>query len=84
MTTNGIVQLVFYVVVLLVLAKPLGAYMARVYEGRRLALDRALSVRFRSVGISPVSRISLVQGIARSRISDFSMPMKVQRFRCFT
>ena len=42
MTTNGIVQLAFYVVVLLVLAKPLGAYMARVFEGRQLALDRAL------------------------------------------
>ena len=42
MTANGIVQLVFYVVVLLGLAKPLGAYMARVYEGRRLAVDRAL------------------------------------------
>ena len=42
MTTNGIVQLVFYVVVLLVLAKPLGAYMARVFEGRPIALDRAL------------------------------------------
>jgi K+-transporting ATPase ATPase A chain len=42
MTGNGIFQLVFYVVVLLALAKPLGAYMARVYEGRRLALDRVL------------------------------------------
>jgi potassium-transporting ATPase potassium-binding subunit len=42
MTTNGIVQLAFYVVVLLVLAKPLGAYMARVFEGRPIALDRAL------------------------------------------
>ena len=36
MTANGIVQLVFYVVVLLALAKPLGAYMARVYEGQPL------------------------------------------------
>ena len=35
MTANGIFQLVLYVVVLLALAKPLGAYMARVYEGRR-------------------------------------------------
>ena len=42
MTANGIFQLVFYVVVLLALAKPLGAYMARVYEGKRLALDRVL------------------------------------------
>ncbi len=35
-------QLVLYVVVLLALAKPLGAYMARVYEGRPFSLDRAL------------------------------------------
>ncbi|HZP36563.1 MAG TPA: potassium-transporting ATPase subunit KdpA [Methylomirabilota bacterium] len=42
MTANGIFQLVFYVVVLLALAKPLGGYMARVYQGRRLALERVL------------------------------------------
>jgi K+-transporting ATPase ATPase A chain len=42
MTANGILQLVLYVVVLLALAKPLGAYMARVFEGRRIALDRVL------------------------------------------
>jgi len=42
MTANGIVQIAFYVVVVLVLVKPLGAYMARVYEGRRVALDRVL------------------------------------------
>jgi K+-transporting ATPase ATPase A chain len=34
MTVNSILQLVFYVVVLLALAKPLGTYMANVYEGR--------------------------------------------------
>ena len=42
MTANGILQLGLYVVVLLALAKPLGAYMARVYEGRPFGLDRAL------------------------------------------
>jgi potassium-transporting ATPase potassium-binding subunit len=42
MTANGIFQLVFYVVVLLALAKPLGAYMARVYEGRPIVLGRIL------------------------------------------
>jgi len=42
MTANGIFQLVFYVVVLVALAKPLGTYMARVYENKRLALDRVL------------------------------------------
>ena len=40
MTANGVFQLVLYVVVLLALAKPLGAYMARVYEGQPIGLDR--------------------------------------------
>ena len=42
MTANGVFQLVLYVVVLIALAKPLGAYMARVYEGRPFGLDRVL------------------------------------------
>ena len=42
MTANGVAQLLFYLIVLLALAKPLGAYMARVYEGRPCGLDRAL------------------------------------------
>ena len=37
MTANSILQLVFYMVVLLALAKPLGAYMANVYAGRSVA-----------------------------------------------
>ena len=40
MTANAIFQLALYVVVLLALAKPLGAYMARVYQGRPCGLDR--------------------------------------------
>jgi len=42
MTGNGLLQLGLYVVVLLALAKPLGMYMAGVYENRPLALDRLL------------------------------------------
>jgi K+-transporting ATPase ATPase A chain len=42
MTALGAVQLVVYVGVLLALAKPLGIYMARVYEGRPMFLGRAL------------------------------------------
>ena len=38
MSANGYLQLAFYVVVLLALAKPLGAYMADVYEGKGLAV----------------------------------------------
>ena len=58
MSANSYLQLAFYVVVLLALAKPLGVYMARVYEGRpalvnRLGapIERAL---YRICGIDPV------------------------------
>ena len=40
MTVNGYLQLGFYMVVLLALAKPLGAYMARIYEGQPALLNR--------------------------------------------
>ena len=43
MFTNGIAQIVFYLVVLTALTPPLGAYMARVFEGRRIpGLSRVL------------------------------------------
>jgi K+-transporting ATPase ATPase A chain len=42
MTGNLILQLGFYVIVLLALARPLGTYMARVYEGRGCGVDRVL------------------------------------------
>ncbi len=42
MTTNALLQIGFYFAVLLALAAPLGAYMARVYEGRPCGLDRVL------------------------------------------
>jgi K+-transporting ATPase ATPase A chain len=57
MTGNALLQLGVYVVVLLALAKPLGAYMARVYEGRPLALGRLLGwlerLVYRLGGIRP-------------------------------
>ena len=40
MTFNGVLQLLLYMVVLLALAKPLGRYMARVYESQPTGLDR--------------------------------------------
>jgi len=42
MTANGILQIGLYLAVLLALTKPLGAYMARVYEGKPCGLDRVL------------------------------------------
>jgi len=57
MTANAIAQLVLYLVVLLLLVKPLGAYMARVYEGKPLILDRPLGPLergiYRLAGIRP-------------------------------
>jgi K+-transporting ATPase ATPase A chain len=40
MTANGTLQLAFYIVVLIALAKPLGAYMARIYAGEPAVLNR--------------------------------------------
>jgi potassium-transporting ATPase potassium-binding subunit len=42
MTLNGAVQIFLYVAVLLALVKPLGGYMARVFEGKPCGLDRTL------------------------------------------
>ncbi len=57
MTTNGWLQLALYVVVLLALAKPLGTYMARVYEGQPAFLNRLGAplerVLYRACGIDP-------------------------------
>ena len=42
MTANGVVQLVVFLVELIALARPLGGYMARVYEDRRVGPERVL------------------------------------------
>jgi potassium-transporting ATPase potassium-binding subunit len=56
-TASGVLQLLLYLAVLLVLVRPLGAYMARVYEGRRVAPDRVLGglerLIYRAAGVWP-------------------------------
>lgn len=42
MTINGILQIVLYFGVLLLLVKPLGLYMARVYTGQPVVIDRVI------------------------------------------
>jgi len=42
MTANGIVQLVLYVAVILLLVKPVGLYMARVFQGESVWINRVL------------------------------------------
>src|SRR5260221_6045474 len=42
MTANGILQILIYLVVLLLIAKPLGSFMAAVYEGKPTFLNPVL------------------------------------------
>jgi K+-transporting ATPase ATPase A chain len=57
MTGNDIFQIVLYFGVLLLLAKPLGDYMARVYENQPCGLDRMLGpverILYKLCGIRP-------------------------------
>jgi K+-transporting ATPase ATPase A chain len=57
MTPNDWIQLVLYFVVLALLAKPLGWFMARVYEGKPCGLDGALGWLergiYRVAGVNP-------------------------------
>ena len=57
MTTFGILQIAFYLGVLVLLIKPLGAFMARVFQGERTFLDPVLRpverVIYRVCGIKP-------------------------------
>jgi len=57
MTLFGWLQLSFYFIVLLILVKPLGVYMARVYQGERTPLSRILGplerLTYALLGVSP-------------------------------
>ncbi len=59
MTANAILQIALYMVVLLALIKPLGWFMARVYQGKPCGLDRLLG---------PVER--LIYRVAGIRADD--------------
>ncbi|HYO25835.1 MAG TPA: potassium-transporting ATPase subunit KdpA, partial [Lacipirellulaceae bacterium] len=57
MTANGWLQLLVFLGVLLAIVKPLGAFMARVYQGQPCGLDRALGPLergiYRLAGVDP-------------------------------
>ena len=57
MTLNGFLQIALYFVVLIALVKPLGSYMARVYEGKPIFLSRVLGpverLIYRLCGVRP-------------------------------
>jgi K+-transporting ATPase ATPase A chain len=61
MINQGWLQIAIYVVVLLALAKPLGVYMAAVYEGRALRTQRILGpverLIYRVAGVDPAQEM---------------------------
>ena len=60
MTGQGLLQLALYVVVLVLLVKPLGAYMAAVFQGERTFMSRLLGpverLIYRVAGVEPAQR----------------------------
>jgi potassium-transporting ATPase potassium-binding subunit len=62
MNAYAALQLLLYLLVLLALVKPLGWYMARVYEGKPCGLDRVLGraerLIYRICGIDPAREMS--------------------------
>lgn len=69
MTLNGIIQILFYLVLLTLLTKPLGIYMTKVYTGERTFLDfvfRPVERLFYAIGrIDPKQEMNWKQyGIA--------------------
>ncbi len=64
MTTSGWLQLALYVVVLLLLAKPLGSYMAAVYEGRAVRAQRLggwlEQLIYRGAGVDPAREMTWI------------------------
>jgi K+-transporting ATPase ATPase A chain len=61
MSANGYLQLGFYMVVLIALAKPLGAYMARIYQGEPAVLNTMGAsferVIYRVCGVDPAEEM---------------------------
>lgn len=62
MTTNGFLQIALYLALLLLLVKPLGSFMARVYQGERTWLHPLLGPverwTYRLLGLDPAKEMS--------------------------
>ena len=65
MTTNGWLQITVFFALVLVSAKPMGLYMARVYEGKRTWLDPVLRpierLLYRVTGVDPSAEMRWTQ-----------------------
>lgn len=79
MTANGILQIILYLIVLVALVKPLGGYIARVYQAEPCGLDHILGplegLIYRMFGIRPEETRCLgkrMQGLRFFSSSPFS------------
>jgi K+-transporting ATPase ATPase A chain len=56
MTTNGVLQILFYFLIILALAKPLGSFMAKLFDGQRTFLHPILrpleTLTYKLVGVN--------------------------------
>ncbi len=84
MTGNMQLQMVLYLLILLALVKPLGWYMARVFEGKPCGLDRVLGpverLIYRASGVNPAAGNDLEAlrrggpGVQRGRVRHAVRP----------
>jgi potassium-transporting ATPase potassium-binding subunit len=78
MSANGYLQLAFYFVVLIALVKPLGAYMARIYEDRPAFLNR-IGAPFERL----MYRVSGVDPAREMRWTEYAIAMLIFNFLGF-
>jgi K+-transporting ATPase ATPase A chain len=90
MIANDALQIVFYLVVLLVLVKPLGWYMARVYEGKPVGLDRVLGplerLLYHLYGVDPGKEVGwrrYAMGVLAFNAAGFVFLYLLQRWQAF-
>ena len=58
MTANGILQIAVFFLIILALVKPLGTYMARIFESRPRRLEKVI---YRLCGIDPLQEQTWMQ-----------------------
>lgn len=77
MTSNGIFQIVFFFLIILALTKPIGSFMAKLFEGQRTflhALLRPLEVlTYKLVGVNETTEQRWTQYTASSSHSVSSL-----------
>lgn len=90
MTINNIVQIIIYLLAILILVKPLGWYMARVYQDQSCGLDKVLKpverIIYRISGIQPDAEmgwITYLSAMLLFNIIGLIFVYAIQRLQCY-